>query len=176
MILQLCILWLTIFLSPLVPPILSPLGYSLIGVSLAQQVNPRMLSFIAIGISTLATICIWVLQNYIIENLTIYKEDKDPALFSRIARKINTYFRKQERITKIGLEWHEYLKTRTGRFATFIFAIFCYLPILPDIIGTRILYKKMSFASFIVAVIIGKSITYIPFIFLGKALIQIVFT
>jgi len=56
---------------------------------------------------------------------------------------------------------------------TFVFAILCYLPILPDIIGTRILYKKIKLPYFIIAVIIGKSITHIPFIFLGKSLAQI---
>jgi hypothetical protein len=44
---------------------------------------------------------------------------------------------------------------------------------LPDIIWTRILYKKIKFPYFIIASIIGKSVTHIPFIFLGKGLAQL---
>jgi uncharacterized membrane protein YdjX (TVP38/TMEM64 family) len=71
------------------------------------------------------------------------------------------------------LKWEKYLEKRSGRIITFLFAIFCYIPIIPDIIATRILYKKIKFPYFIIAAIIGKSITHIPFIFLGKTVVQL---
>jgi len=87
---------------------------------------------------------------------------------------MNSYFKKEERIGRLSLKWEKKLEKRSGRIITFFFAIFCYLPILPDIIGTRILYKKIWFIPFIIAAIIGKSITHIPFIFLGKSITEII--
>ena len=69
--------------------------------------------------------------------------------------------------------WEKYLEKRSGRIITFLFAIFCYVPVIPDIIATRILYKKIKFPYFIIAAIIGKGITHIPFIFLGKTVVQL---
>jgi uncharacterized membrane protein YdjX (TVP38/TMEM64 family) len=69
-------------------------------------------------------------------------------------------------------EVEKYIEKKSGRIATFLFAIFCYAPIIPDIISTRMLYKKIKFPYFIIAVIIGKSITHIPFIFVGKSILQ----
>ncbi len=82
-------------------------------------------------------------------------------------------FQKGRENRKTVIETGEASGKKSGRIITFFFAIFCFLPILPDIIGTRILYKKIKFPYFIVAVIIGKSVTHIPFIFLGKWIAQI---
>jgi len=81
-------------------------------------------------------------------------------------KKINNYFKNQKRLIRLSLRRERYIETRTGKFATFIFAIFCFLPILPDVICIRILYKKIKFGPFLIAVIIGKTITFVPFIFL----------
>jgi hypothetical protein len=148
------------------PPILSPLGYSLTGVLLAQKANPRILSVITVGVGTITAMIIRTLQNHIIERLTLEEKIKGNNIFARSVNMINSYFRKQEKIAKISLRREKYIETRTGRTATFLFAVFCFLPVLPDIIGTRILYKKIRFPYFILAVIIGKSISHIPFIFL----------
>ncbi|MFA7717311.1 MAG: hypothetical protein WC875_01175 [Candidatus Absconditabacterales bacterium] len=173
MILQLCILGIVVFFAPLMPPILSPLGYSLTGVLLAQKANPRILSVITVGVGTITAMIIRTLQNHIIERLTLEEKIKGNNIFARSVNMINSYFRKQEKIAKISLRREKYIETRTGRTATFLFAVFCFLPVLPDIIGTRILYKKIRFPYFILAVIIGKSISHIPFIFLGKSILQL---
>jgi uncharacterized membrane protein YdjX (TVP38/TMEM64 family) len=97
----------------------------------------------------------------------------DDNRFLRRVNKVNRQFKNQKKIIKISEKWESYIETKTGRFATFIFAIFCFLPILADVIGTRILYKKISFPYFVLAIFIGKCISHIPFIFVGKGLLQL---
>ena len=114
------------------------------------------------------------MQNFVIARMTINEDPlKETNIFARIINKMNSYFKKEERIGKLWMRWEKYIEKRSGKIVTFLFAIFCYLPILPDIIGTRMLYKKIKFPYFIIAVIIGKSLTHIPFIILGKSLVQL---
>lgn len=174
MILQLFLLWIIIILSPLVPPILVPLSYSMTGVLILQNIDPWILSIVSVGAAVVADIIIWKMQNFVIPRITIDKDLlKDKNIFSRAINKMHSYFKKGERIGRLWLKWEKKLEKKSGRIATFLFAIFCYLPIIPDIISTRMLYKKIKIPYFIIAVIIGKSITHIPFIFLGKSLAQL---
>lgn len=160
-------------LAPLVPPILSPLGFTLTGVLVVQKANPRILSLITVGVSTLAAIIIWKIQNHIIKRLTLEEKIKGDNIFARMVNKMNSYYKREERIARISLRREKYIETRTGRIATFFFAVFCFLPVIADIISIRILYKKIKFPYFVLAVIIGKSISHIPFIFVGKTIVQL---
>ncbi|MCX6824296.1 MAG: hypothetical protein NT085_04165 [candidate division SR1 bacterium] len=174
MILQLLILGLVIIVSPLVPPVLVPLSYSMTGALILQQIDPRILSIVSVAAAVIADIIIRKMQNFVIPRMTINEDSlKDKNIFARIINKMNSYFKKEERIGRLSLKWEQYLEKRSGRIITFLFAIFCYIPVIPDIIATRILYKKIKFPYFIIASIIGKSITHIPFIFLGKSIAQL---
>lgn len=174
MVFQLFLLWIIIIVSPLVPPILVPLSYSMTAAMVVQKIDPWILSIVSVAAAVLADIIIWKMQNFVIPRMTIDEDPlKDRNIFARIINKMNSYFKKEERIGKLSLKWEKQLEKRSGRIITFFFAIFCYLPILPDIIWTRILYKKIKFPYFIIAAIIGKSITHIPFIFLGKTIVQL---
>ena len=95
-------------------------------------------------------------------------------MFADIVNKLNAYFKKEQKIASISLRRERYIETRTGKIATFLFAIFCYLPVIPDIISTRLLYRKIKFPYFLIAVIIGKSMSHLPFIFIGKTLVQLI--
>ncbi len=174
MVFQLFLLWILIVVSPLVPPILVPLSYSMTGALVVQKIDPWILSLVSVAAAVIADIIIWKMQNFVIPRMTI---DEDPAkdtnIFSRIINKMNSYFKKEERIGRLSVKWEKYLEKRSGRIITFLFAIFCYVPVIPDIIATRILYKKIKFPYFIIAAIIGKGITHIPFIFLGKTVVQL---
>lgn len=108
--------------------------------------------------------------------MNFYEEIDSKHWAHRIIVKINKKFKEQEKLNTLSAKRETYIRTKTGKFTTFIFAIFCFLPVLPDIIGTRVLYKKISFPYFILAVIIGKSITHITFIFVGKSVIDLVIT
>ena len=174
MVFQLLILWVVIIVSPLVPPILVPLSYSMTGALILQKINPRILSIVSVGAALIADIIIRKMQNFVIARMTINEDPlQETNIFARIINKMNSYFKKEERIGKLWIKWEKYIEKRSGKIVTFLFAIFCYLPILPDIIGTRMLYKKIKFPYFIIAVIIGKSLTHIPFIILGKSLVQL---
>jgi len=174
MVFQLFLLWITIIVSPLIPPILVPLSYSMTGALILQKIDPRILSIVSVAAAVIADIIIRKMQNFVIPRMTINEDPlKDRNIFSRIINKMNSYFKKEERIGRLSLRWEKQLEKRSGRIMTFFFAIFCYLPILPDIIWTRMLYKKIKFPYFIIASIIGKWVTHIPFIFLGKSLVQL---
>ncbi len=174
MVYQLFILWIVIIVSPLVPPILVPLSYSMTAAMVLQKIDPRILSIVSVAAAVIADIIIWKMQNFVIPRMTINEDPlKDKNIFARIINKMNSYFKKEERIGRLSAKWEKYLEKRSGRIITFFFAVFCYVPVLPDIIGTRILYKKIKFPYFVAAAIIGKAITHIPFIFLGKWLAQL---
>ena len=117
---------------------------------------------------TVSVILMRIIQNEIIAELVIFRNSNMQDTFHRKVNKINNYFRSRKSVERLSLKREKYIETRTGKFSTFLFAIFCYLPILPDIIGTRLLYKKIKFPYFVIAVIIGKTISYVPIIFLGK--------
>lgn len=125
------------------------------------------------GSITLTAIIIRKLQNHIIKKLSTQEWIKKNNVFARIVNRLNNYYKNEERITKISLKREKYIESKTGKIATFFFAIFCFLPIIADIISIRILYKKIKFPYFILAVIIGKSIAHIPFIFLGKTIVDL---
>jgi len=144
------------------------------GALILQQIDPRILSIVSVAAAVIADIIIRKMQNFVIPRMTINEDSlKDKNIFARIINTMNSYFKKEERIGKLSLKWEQYLEKRSGRIITFLFAIFCYIPVIPDIIATRLLYKKIKFPYFIIASIIGKSITHIPFIFLGKSLAQL---
>ena len=156
------------------PPILVPLSYSMTGALVIQKIDPWILSIVSVAAAVIADIIIWKMQNFVIPRMTINEDPlHDRNIFARIINKMNSYFKKEERIGRLSLKWEKYLEKRTGRVMTFLFAIFCYLPIIPDIICTRILYKKIKFPYFVMASIIGKALTHIPFIFLGKTIVQL---
>jgi len=138
-----------------------------------QRANPWVLSYITVGVAALSAAIIWVAQNHIIEKIDSYETMENQRKIHRIINKINKQFKQQKAMNTVSKKREQYIQTKTGKFATFIFAIFCFLPVLPDIIGTRILYKKIRFPHFILAVIIGKSITHMTFIFVGKSIIDI---
>jgi hypothetical protein len=144
------------------------------GAMILQKFNPRTLSIVSIGAAMISDIIIRKMQNFIIPRLTINEKPfRETTIIGRIANRINSYFQKQDEIARVNTKREKYLERRTGRFMTFLFAVFCYLPVIPDIISTRLLYKKIRFPYFIIATVIGKGITHIPFIFLGKSIAQI---
>ncbi|HRX63681.1 MAG TPA: hypothetical protein P5060_01100 [Candidatus Absconditabacterales bacterium] len=171
MIIQFIILCIIIFLGPILPPLLIPLSYSLTGAMLIQHANPVTLSILSVGTATLSTTLIRFSQNYIMQKIesTNKKGDKNSALY-----KITKRLKKGKRLQKLSNTLRKYANTKHGKFAMFFITIACYLPIIPDLITTRILYKKIKFPYFLIALIIGKSITHIPFIFLGKGIRNLV--
>lgn len=173
MLFQYILLGIVIYFAAIVPPVLSPLGYSLTGVLILQNANPRMVLFVTVFIVTLSDITIRTVQNHLIKKWAGYETLDKQKRFHRLINKINSYFKKESNLSKIGEKWKKHSETKMGKVTTFLFAVFCYLPFLPDIIGTRLLYKKIKFIPFVIAVIIGKTISHGVFIFVGKSIFQL---
>lgn len=173
MLLQYILLGVVIYFAAIIPPVLSPLGYSLTGVLLLQNANPRMVLFVVVSVVTLSDITIRFVQDYLIKRWADYETIEHQNRFQRQINKINKYFKKQQSLQNISSKREKYAQTNTGKVATFLFAVFCYLPFLADIIGTRLLYKKIKFVPFVIAVIIGKTISHGVFIFIGKNIFQL---
>lgn len=167
MIIQLIILCVTIFIWPLMPPILIPIAYSMTGVLLIQNADPVTLSILSVWSASLSTTLIWFSQNHIIHKIKKInkRKNKNSNLY-----KITKHFKKTKKIKNLSKKIRKYTKTKNGKFIIFLIAIASYLPIIPDVITTRILYKKIKFPYFLIALIIWKSITHIPFIFLWKGI------
>jgi hypothetical protein len=153
--------------------VLSPLGYSLTGVLLLQNANPRMVLLVVVSVVTLSDITIRFVQNHLIKKWADYETLENQNRFQLLINKINRYFKKQQSLNTISSKREKYAQTKKGKVATFLFAVFCYLPFLADIIGTRLLYKKIKFIPFVIAVIIGKTISHGVFIFVGKSIFQL---
>ncbi|MCX6822844.1 MAG: hypothetical protein NTX91_02500 [candidate division SR1 bacterium] len=173
MFLQYILLGVIIYFAAIVPPILSPMGYSMTGVLLLQNGNPWTILIVTVIVVTLSDITIRIVQNHLIKKWAGYETLEKQKRFHRTINKINTYFKQQASLNKVGEKWKKHSETKMGKITTFLFAIFCYLPIIPDIIGTRLLYKKIKFVPFVIAVIIGKVISHGTFIFVGKTLFQL---
>jgi membrane protein YqaA with SNARE-associated domain len=173
MIFQIVILSLVLFFSPLVPPVLSPLAYSMTGILLLQKADPLWLWIITIAVVTIANVVVWILQDYIIQKINLQKKTNyvHTGVFAWVLKKFDYHFNDKTRISKFWLKRQHYAETKEWTFVTFVFAIFCFLPVLPDIVGNRILYKKIKFPYFILAVIIGKTISHGWFIFLWKSIL-----
>ena len=173
MLAQYILLWIVIYFAAIVPPVLSPLGYSLTGLLLLQNANPRVILSVVVIIVTLSDITIRFVQNHLIRKWAGYETLEKQKRFHRTINKINRYFKQESNLSKVGERWKKHSETKMGKITTFLFAVFCYLPIIPDIIGTRLLYKKIKFTPFVIAVVIGKVISHGTFIFVGKTIFQL---
>jgi len=91
-----------IIISPLVPPILVPLSYSMTGALILQKIDPRILSIVSVFAALIADIIIRKMQNFIIPKITINEDPvKGKHIVALIINKMNSYFKKEERIGKL---------------------------------------------------------------------------
>lgn len=172
MTLQLIFLSIVLFFSPLAPNVLGPLWYSLTWALLIQKANPRILIILIIWIGLLTNTIIRIVQDYVINRLNLYRKTKK-NIITDMLNKVCNYFDEKTKNVKIWLKKESKIGNKTGKFFIFLFAIFCFLPIIPDIVSNRLLYKKIKFPYFILAVLIGKSIIHIPFVFFWKWLVSL---
>jgi membrane protein YqaA with SNARE-associated domain len=50
----------------------------------------------------------------------------------------------------------------------FVLAVIGFAPTIPDFLTVALLQKKLKFPYFVLAAIVGKTIQFLPFVFLGK--------
>jgi hypothetical protein len=78
MLAQYILLAIVIYFAAIVPPVLSPLGYSLTGVLILQNANPRMVLLVTVVVVTLSDITIRIVQNHLIKRWADYETIKNP--------------------------------------------------------------------------------------------------
>ena len=165
---------LVMFISPLVPPILVPLAFSMIAFLMYQKANPREVSGLMIASSMLACIAIRIIEGYIVQKMREHKlKHKKPDPITLRSQKFLSFFIKEDQGNKISQRVEGYVKTKRGRVILFLLAIFCTAPTVPDIITVRIFRYKMKVVPFLIAAFIGKIISFVPFVFLGKGILQL---
>jgi len=140
---------------------------------LVQQTNPRLLSLIVVIIAVGSTICIRKINNQVLKKIKdIETKTKKTDIFSRFRRLLKSYFQNEEKLGKENIK--KYYESPRGEAVTFLLTIVGFMPILPDIVVVRLLHNKIKFKPFVIALTIGKIITYVPFIFAGKGILKLI--
>ena len=140
---------------------------------LVQKTNPRLLSLIVVIIAVGSTICIRKINNQVLKKIKdIETKTKKTDIFSRFRRLLKSYFQNEEKLGKENIK--KYYESPRGEAVTFLLTIVGFMPILPDIVVVRLLHNKIKFKPFVIALTIGKIITYVPFIFAGKGILKLI--
>jgi membrane protein YqaA with SNARE-associated domain len=164
-----------VFVSPVLPPILVPLSFSMLGVLIVQWANPWVLSGIMITSTVLEMAFIWWITWIILRRMEKYKETTHkPDFVTSIWRKFVGYLIRRAKANRASQRVDGYLRTRSGKVLIFLLAIFCSAPTVPDIITVRLFRRKMPFGSFIIAAFLGKIISFVPFVFFGKGILTLI--
>ena len=112
MLAQYIFLWLTTFLAAAIPPF-SSVGYSLSGVLLLQNADPRAILIITVVAATMANMIIRIVQAHLIEKWSDYENLESKNRFQQIITRINNYLRRQEKITKFSSKREKYIETKS---------------------------------------------------------------
>lgn len=172
MFLQLWFSSLILLVAPYFPRILTPLSYSIASVLLVQKVSPRFILGRFVVFSTLATVVLWYVVWYIITKFQEYQKEKNYKDFiSRRSRDIQAYLEKKK-VNKGRSRLKRHLASDKGQVTLFILAVIGFMPTIPDFLTVALLQRKLRFWYFILAAIIGKTLEFLPFIFLGKSILS----
>ena len=165
---QLTLFGLILLVAPWLPRILTPLSYSMASIALIQNINPRIISIIFVICSTLAIIVLRFIEWYIITTIQTYQKKVNYTdLLSRRVEKTKKYF-EHKKTSKSRSNLKRHLSSDKGQRTLFILAVIGFMPTIPDALTVALLHKKLRFEYFILASIVGKTVQFIPFIFLGK--------
>ncbi len=172
MLLQEILAGLTIAISPVVPPVLVPLAFAMVGALLVQHADPWTLAAIMILSSRGSCMVIRLLEWYILQWMAAYKvKHHKPDALTKIWESFMGLFMKKDKISRTWKRIENYMKTPRGKVVIFLLAVFCTAPTVPDIITVRIFRTQTNFRFFFSAAIFGKIISFVPFIFLGQGIL-----
>lgn len=175
MYIQEILLFALVFLSPFFPSLVTPFSYPFIGVMLLEKANPRMLLLIAIGANTLGSIIIRIGRAYLVKEVKKYQEKKQHTdLFSYVVRWRHDYLAHHRKLSHHEERLEHYLEKKGWGIGLFVVSAFVFGSAIPDFVIIPILRKKVNFTYFFIASVIGKAAVYIPLIFIGKSLLDIV--
>ncbi len=174
MLLKHIIISLLVIISPVFPPVIIPITYTLIGIRLVQGAGPIAMSFATVIPAAASSILIRLLYGYVHRRILAFKEKRDNKdWISRLQKRFATYIENRERLSKLNTKITNYLETRNSKIALFLLTIVAIDSAIPDIVAIGIVRKRLPFPLFILAAIIGKSTVYLPVIWWAKRILNL---
>lgn len=154
-----------VIISPIFPPAIIPITYTLIGIRLLQGAGPIAMSFATVLPAAASSILIWLLYGYMHRRILAFKAKRDNKdRISRLENRFAKYLENRKKLSKLNKRITNYLETRNSRRVLFLLTIVAIDSAIPDIVAIGIVRRKLPFRLFIIAAVIGKSTVYLPII------------
>lgn len=174
MLLNHILLSLLVFISPVFPPVIIPISYTLVGIRLLQWSGPIGLSFSTVIPAAASSILIRLLYGYMHRRILAFKAKRDNKdWISRLENRFAKYIENRKRLSRINNKITTYLETRNSKLVLFLLTIVAIDSAIPDIVVIGIVRKKLPFLLFILAALIGKATVYLPVIWAGKWILNL---
>ena len=174
MLLKHIIISLLVVISPVFPPVIIPITYTLIGIRLLQGAGPIAMSFSTVIPAAASSILIRLLYGYMHKRILAFKEKRDNKdRISRLENKFATYIENKKRLSKLNNKITNYLETKNSKLVLFLLTIVAIDSAIPDIVAIGIVRKRLPFPLFIIAAFIGKCTVYLPVIWWAKRILNL---
>lgn len=111
MTLQLLLLIVLVFVSPLFPPVIVPFSFTVIAALLLQHANPWVLTIITVTASTISCMLTWLLWVHLHEREYISRYFHGD-LFTRIEKKAEAWFAKREKMNTYAKKLEAYTQKK----------------------------------------------------------------
>ncbi|MFA6256257.1 MAG: hypothetical protein WC606_03665 [Candidatus Absconditabacterales bacterium] len=161
-----------VFVSPIFPPAIIPIAYTLIGVRILQGAGPIALSFSTVIPAAASSIIIRLLYGYMHRWILTFKAKRDNKdWISRLENRFAKYLENKKNLSKLNNRITNFLETKNSKLVLFLLTIVAIDSAIPDIIAIGIVRKRLPFPLFILAAIIGKSTVYLPVIWGAKRIL-----
>ncbi|HMS91768.1 MAG TPA: hypothetical protein PKC87_06090 [Candidatus Absconditabacterales bacterium] len=154
-----------VIISPIFPPVIIPITYTLMGIRLVQGAGPIAMSIGTVIPAALSSIAIWLLYGYMHRWILKFKEKRDNKdWISRWESKFATYIENRKGLNKFNKKITNYLEAKNSKRVLFLLTIVAIDSAIPDIAVIGIVRKRLPFVLFIIAATIGKATVYLPVI------------
>ena len=166
----------TFFVGWIFAPFFLPLGFSLVGILLVKGINPWIMVMGMTISGVLSYIPLWIVEWHILDALWNYKPvNKKSSYFSRLAQLLIDVLANKKHILNSRKSLKEYLWTKNSKITLFIFAVIFTAPTIPDILTVSLFRRRMSVWVFLLAGLLWKFITFMPFVFFWKSILDLIF-
>lgn len=161
-------------ISPVFPPAIIPITYTLMGIRLLQGAGPIAMSFGTVIPAAASSILIRLLYWYVHKRILAFQEKRDNKdRISRLENRFATYIENRKWLSKFNKKITNYLGTKNSKRALFLLTIVAIDSAIPDIVAIGIVRKRLPFWLFIIAAFIGKSTVYLPVIWWAKRILNL---
>ena len=166
-----------VVISPIFPPVIIPITYTLIGIRLLQWAGPIAMSFSTVVPAALSSILIRLMYGYVHRRILSFKAKRDNKdRISRLENRFAEYIENRKRLSKLNNKITNYLETKNSKLVLFLLTIVAIDSAIPDIVAVGIVRKRLPFPLFIIAAIIGKSTVYLPVIWWAKWILNLLWS